>query len=167
VKFLAARKPAFVYPIPPAPRTAVLIPGFRSRGKVRLFADGWSAKAARFKPQAIAGTLAQFEAIAATDISVSHAIIVIGRCDDARLTEADREKLWTRFRVPVFEQIVGEDRKLLAAECEAHFGLHVVGKMPPDVVGKLDTSPCGCLRTTPRIISEEPREHAAARAAGL
>ena len=29
------------------------------------------------------------------------------------------------FRVPVFEQVIGKSGKLLAAECEAHDGLHV------------------------------------------
>jgi len=119
------RRPSFAYPIPPAPRTAVLVPRFRSGGGVRVFAGGWSEEVAKFAPQAIAATLAQFEAIAATGISLTHAIIILGRWEDERVSEADREALWNRFRVPVFEQIVGRNGTLLAGECEAHYGLHI------------------------------------------
>lgn len=134
---------------------------------MRVFPQGWCAEAARFAPQAIAGSLTQFEAIASTEMTVSHAIVVIGRIEDARVTEQDREKLWARFRVPVFEQIVGEDGALLAAECEAHCGLHLMGPgigLSPDNTGTIDTSPCGCGKTSPRFV---PVEHAGARAAGL
>jgi hypothetical protein len=155
---------SFLYPIPPAPRTAVLIPGFRSRGAVRVFADGWSAEVAGFEPQAIAGTLAQMEAIAATEIPVSHALIIVGHWGDERVMAADRQKLWTRFGVPVFEQMVGEDGRLLASECEAHEGLHVRSRVGRAEIarlrtaGEIDDSPCACGRTTPRLISREERE---------
>jgi hypothetical protein len=160
------RKAAFVYPIPPAPRTAVLIPGYRSQGRVRVFSkgtlsDGWLAELASFAPQAIAGTLKQLEAVAATAITLSHAIVVIRKWEDARVTEADRERLWMRFRVPVFEQIVAGDGALLAAECEAHSGLHIeASALRPDTVRpqreeEIDRSPCLCGRTAPRLICAE------------
>lgn len=138
-----------------------------------MFPQGWCAEVSRFAPQAIAGTLAQLETIASTDIAVSHAIIVVGGWEDRRVTEADRERLWARYRVPLFEQIVGEHGALLAAECEAHWGLHLVGTQPSEVAATagtidasqiIDASPCGCGKTSPRILT---REHAGARAAGL
>jgi hypothetical protein len=153
---LPRRKTPFVYPIPPAPRTAVLIPGFRSHGSVRAFAEGWCEEAAKFAPQALAGTLEQLDAFVATASLPSHAIVVLGRWEDARVSEADRERLWKRFRVPVFEQIVGRHGVLLAAECEAHHGLHIESK----IIGarwrethRIDESKCACGRTTARIIS--------------
>lgn len=152
---------AFLYPIPPAPRTAVLIPGFRAGGAVRVFAGGWSGEVAEFAPQAIAGTLKQMEAIAATKISVSHALVIISLFEDVRLTGVDRENLWTRFGVPVFEQVIGEDGKLLAAECEAHCGLHLRARIGPSVwerlrgSGGIDESPCACGRTTPRLMETQ------------
>jgi len=157
------RKAAFRYPIPPAPRTAVLVPGFRPGAGVRVFAEGWSEAAAKFAPQAIAATLAQLEAIAATGISVSHAIVVLGKWEDARLSETDREMLWTRFRVPVFEQIVDGNGTLLAAECEAHCGLHIATEtMSPETprarrgeTDRIDESACACGRKTARLISRE------------
>jgi hypothetical protein len=178
------RKAALVYPIPPAPRTAVLIPGYRSHGRVRAFSKGTVstgafpkeklAELARFAPQAIAGTLEQLDAVAETGITLSHAIVVMGTWEDARVTEADRERLWMRFRVPVFEQIISGDGVLLAAECEAHNGLHIETEgLRPDTLRSdqldrsdgwqgmalphngIDRSPCVCGRKEPRLISAE------------
>jgi hypothetical protein len=135
----------------------VLIPGyrstgFRSQGRVRVFEEGWCAKAAKFAPQAIAATLAQLEAIADSGISLTHAVIVVGRWEDARVTEADRERLWARFLVPVFEQ-VAENGVLLAAECEAHCGLHIESGVVPEGAGEIDEKRCACGRTTARFIA--------------
>ncbi len=128
-----------------------------------MFAEGWCEEAAKFAPQALAGTLPQLEAIAASGgslDSLSHAVVVLGMWEDARVSEADREMLWRRFRVPVFEQIVGRHGALLAAECEAHHGLHIES----EIIGprwrethRIDESKCACGRTTARIISlDEP-----------
>jgi hypothetical protein len=172
------RKAAFVYPIPPAPRTAVLIPGYRSHGRVQVFCTKVPSQGAlaqesladvlKFAPQAIAGTLEQLEAVAATAITLSHAIVVMGKWEDARVTEADRERLWMRFRVPVFEQIIAVDGALLAAECEAHNGLHIEAEaLRPDTLrpdywqgtalprNEIDRSPCVCGRTAPRLVLAE------------
>jgi hypothetical protein len=126
-----------------------------------VFAEGWCEEAANFAPQAIAATLEQLKAIAASEgspDSLSHAIVVLGRWEDARVSEADRERLWKRFRVPVFEQIVGRNGALLASECEAHRGLHIES----EILGarcrenhRIDASRCACGRTTARICLDE------------
>ena len=146
----------FVYPISPVPRTAVLVPWFRSSrrlaGPVRLFPDGWKPEAAAFAPAAVAGTVEQIRALAQVRISsLTHALIVLARPGGARLTENDRERLWQDFRLPVFEQIIGSSGDLLAAECEAHDGLHVESPDLPLGQETVDTSPCPCGRRTPRI----------------
>ena len=41
------------------------------------------------------------------------------------LGEAERERLWRRFAVPIFEQLVDEQGRVFATECEAHEGVHV------------------------------------------
>jgi hypothetical protein len=73
--------------------------------------------------------------------------------------------LWQAFRVPVFEQIIGRAGELLAAECDAHDGLHVLSPKL-DVEGKrIDVSPCACGRKTSRLMPAEVAElvrHAAA-----
>jgi hypothetical protein len=154
------RKAALVYPVPPAPATAVLQPWFRPRALVRVFPQGWDAAAAAFAPAAIAGTWPQLEALLPEKIpSVTHALIVLARPGDPRLTSEQRDKLWRAFRVPLFEQIIGDRGVLLAAECEAHDGLHV--EMPafsPDL--PRETAPCGCGRKTPRLKPVERPEPA-------
>jgi hypothetical protein len=147
---------SFVYPISPAPRTAVLAPWFRAArltaGTVRVFQDGWNQEAAGFAPAAVAGTLEQICALAQIQIpSLTHALIVLARPSGRRLTENDRERLWQDFRLPVFEQIIGPSGELLAAECEAHDGLHVESSDLPLGPETLDTAPCPCGRKTPRV----------------
>lgn len=138
----------------PARRTAVLVPGFRSRGAIRVFCDGWTERAQRFSPEAIAATLSQLDDLARTKIcAVTHAVIVMERLGEARLSEIDRERLWSAFHVPIFEQIIGDDGRLLAAECEAHDGLHIESPdLPKELAGEIESSPCGCGRTTPRVV---------------
>lgn len=146
----------FIYPIAPVPRTAVLVPWF---GKdrfgsrpVRTFAGGWGGEAAAFQPAAIAGTYEQFSVLDRESVpSLTHALIVLNRPGDQRLTEEDRDRLWRSFRVPVFEQVIGKSGELLAAECEAHDGLHVESSRLPINHEYVDASPCPCGRKTPRI----------------
>jgi hypothetical protein len=123
---LSRRKAAFVYPIPPAPTTAVLAPWFSSHGAVRVFRRGWDAEAEAYRPAAIAATWPLLEQLLARQIeSLTHALIVLARPEDSLLTLEQRRQLWLAFRVPVFEQIIGAHGALLAAECEAHAGLHI------------------------------------------
>lgn len=155
------KKPALVYPIPPAPPTAILLAGFRSAGNIRVFENGWNEEASNFAPAAIAATPAQLDALSATGIpSLRNAIIALVRPGSPNLTEDDREHLWRAFRVPVFEQRIDDSCTVLAAECEAHDGLHIEapGLAPRD--GEiLETAPCGCGKTTPRLITPQRAEN--------
>jgi hypothetical protein len=155
------KKPVLVYPIPPAPPTAILIDGFRSSGNIRVFEKGWSPEAANFHPAAIAAVPAQLDALRGTPIpSLRNALIALVRPNEPRLTEDDRERLWRAFRVPVFEQRIDASGRLLAAECEAHDGLHIespgVSLQPGEV---METAPCGCGRSTPRLVATERVEN--------
>ena len=65
------------------------------------------------------------------------------------LSLSDRNLLWRVFELPVFEHIVSNSGELLAAECDAHDGLHVVsGTIAPT----LDAGPCGCGWRGPRLV---------------
>jgi len=46
--------------------------------------------------------------------------------DEGLLSPIERDGLWQRHGVPMFEHLVGLDGELLAWECETHKGLHVV-----------------------------------------
>jgi len=147
------RRQPFISPLDPTPRTAVLVPWFRS-----------SRAAQPISAQAIAGTLEQLLALAGT-AAPTHAVIVVGRAHNPRLGESDRDRLWQAFRVPVFEQIIGRTGELLAAECDAHDGLHILSSKLDVERERIDASPCACGRKTPRLAPCEVAElvrHAAA-----
>jgi hypothetical protein len=151
--------PAFYYPIETIPRTAVLVPCFRSGGSIRVFRGGWGDEVRRFAPEAVAATSAQLEALTRTGIpSLRHAVIVLTHQGDGWLTEAGRERFWSAFRVPIFEQIIGHRGELLATDCEAHGGLHIESSKLPIDKKDLDASLCACGRKTPRLVSSQQTE---------
>jgi hypothetical protein len=80
------------------------------------------------------------------------------------LTAADREQLWRAFRVPLFEQIIGPNGERLAAECEAHDGLHIEDPERDWTGFAVDKGLCACGLRTPRISSPVPTERARAAA---
>jgi hypothetical protein len=130
---------------------------------VRVFTRGWTKQAAAFRPGAVAATPAQLDELAISGIeSQSHAVIALTRPGEPRLSEARRERFWSAFRVPVFEQIIGQRGRLVAAECEAHDGLHLqpAARPPDNAPGqmKIDASPCPCGRKTPRLVPADSRE---------
>ena len=152
IRSLTFRQPALAYPVLPAPPTAVLVPWFKSRGVVRVFERGWDATAADYRPAAIAATWPQVETLLLQKVgSLTHAVVVLTRSVDGLLTVEQREQIWRAFRVPVFEQIIGENGILLAAECEAHAGLHIESPKLELLGRATETEACGCGRSTPRI----------------
>jgi hypothetical protein len=155
------RRPRFVYPIPPAPRTAVLSSAFRSHGAIRVFNDVRGIR--EFDPQAIAGTLAEIESLAGV-VNLTHAVIVFRDETDPRLTAQEHDWLWRAFQVPVFEQIIARDGTLYAGECDAHDGLHIESAHFDTGGQTVDATPCACGRSTARLVSPVAREvqHAAA-----
>jgi len=145
-----------VYPVHPAPRTAILVPWFYeivlANRPLRIFPEGWNWDAATFAPAAVAGTFEQLRELARSGVpSLTHSVIVLWRAGQARMSEADRDILWAAFRVPVFEQVIGKSGKRLAAECEAHDGLHVESPSLTLENESVDDTPCPCGRKTPRI----------------
>ena len=52
-------------------------------------------------------------------------VAVWTRPNDAPLFESTRDLLWEAFQLPVFEELIGFEGELLAAECDAHEALHI------------------------------------------
>jgi hypothetical protein len=124
---------------------------FESR-PLRVFRDGWNQDATAFAPAAVAGTFEQLRELAHSGIpSLTHSMIVLWRAGEARLSEDDRDTLWAAFHVPVFEQVIGKSGKRLAAECEAHDGLHIESPALPLENECVEDAPCPCGRKTLRI----------------
>jgi hypothetical protein len=170
--FRLTRKSVFRYPLDPAPRTAVLAACFRqarfpAKCPIRVFPHGWSEEVAAFAPAAVAANREQLLGLSALERppAFTHAVIVLESPGDAPLSIGEREQLWRAFRVPVFEQIIGPHGQLLAADCEAHDGLHVETPGPAWAGYRLELSVCGCGRKTPRLVSALPAERARSVAA--
>jgi hypothetical protein len=105
-----------------------------------------------FKPASIAASKEHLAGLLGKRIpSLTHALVVVLRQGEKRITQAERERYWRAFGVPLFEEVVDSSGKLLARECEAHDGLHV--EFPGFVLADhdLETTKCGCGRTTPRL----------------
>ena len=151
----------FMHPLAPAPKTIVLAPGFESTREIRVFPEGWNDEAARLGPCSVAASLNALLALAQSGTTLRHAAIVLTRGPDSALSDLDRDRLWSAFGVPVFEQCLGPDNELLAAECEAHDGLHVMGTASR---AGAETGVCGCGSSVPRTMTSgrnlEMGEHA-------
>jgi hypothetical protein len=138
----------FVHPMDPMPRTAILAPGFQETKLVRVFPLGWNEEAARFAPTSIAGPMEQLRRLTKLGLQLKHAVIVFTYDGRSRLSDDDRDLFWNAFGVPVFEQHLGPGNELLAMECDAHAGVHLVGNF-----GKLraDRNSCACGNPAPRL----------------
>jgi hypothetical protein len=119
-------KPAasFVHPLDPAPRTAILVSGFKATRSIRVFPHGWSDAAARFVPESVAGTFEQLLLLAGTKVVLSHALICLAWDQNDLLSSGERDLLWNLFGIPLFEQYLDSRNRRIAYECEAHSGLH-------------------------------------------
>jgi len=54
------------------------------------------------------------------------AVLIRIGLEEGLLSPIERDGLWLRYGLPMFEHMIGLDGELLAWECEAHSGLHVV-----------------------------------------
>jgi hypothetical protein len=138
----------FIHPMDPTPRTAILAPGFQETKLVRVFPAGWNEEAARFNPSSIAGPAERLRPLSKLGLKLRHAVIAFTYDGQAGFSDDDRDLFWDSFGVPVFEQHLGPGNELLAMECEAHAGLHVMGDFGNL---RLDRNSCVCGNPAPRL----------------
>ena len=120
------------------PKTAVLHKWLKTKKPNRRFDPSdpdLTAKLAAFAPASVA---APYDSILALfrKIQPTHSVVIF--LPDAPLSAEQRDRLWELFGVPVFEQLRTPDGELMASECEAHDGLHLIGANIPS------GSTCGC-----------------------
>jgi hypothetical protein len=123
----------FRSPLEHTPKTAILMSGFQSASGIKVMAQNWNQGLKRFGASALAapvGVLRSLaEAVEAGDQpapSLRHFVVSFTGGEQGELVEDDRERFWRVFQVPVFEQRLGFDGRVIAYECEAHQGLHIV-----------------------------------------
>lgn len=176
-------------PVYPVPRTAVFLAGFdenayEESASVRVLRRDQLDHLGRFGPESIAAPsnmlLRLARRVERRDVFVPrlhHCLIAFSHFGDEPLDGAGRDFLWRVFRVPLFEQLLGTDGAVVAAECDAHEGLHlqsdqaIVEQEPsgeflltsltdlrfPAIrvatgwTGSIDRSLCGCGQPHPRL----------------
>ncbi len=113
-------------------RTAILSPNFTPGIHCRTFPNPWVPALSRFEPEVVAGPVDTLRAFAgaiqrgATWIPpLRYAVIAFTGILGGPLSTEDRDLFWRAFGVPVYEQFFGFGDDMLAAECEAHAGLHL------------------------------------------
>lgn len=121
----------FRSPLEHTPRTAILMQGFEQNSKVRIFAD-CGKRVKRFGATALAAPVSKLRELAAAIENgrgeirqLRHFVVSFTGTDHGEIGEEDRERFWRVFQVPVFEQRLGFDGRVIAYECEAHHGLHI------------------------------------------
>ena len=167
----------------PPPRTVAVKPWFRLLPPVEILLEP-----AQFTGQdcevlaAPVGTLMSLASRRPLPPSPGYGVIAFTGISQQPLIPGLRDRLWTAWRTPVFEQFRGFQGELLASECEAFSGLH----FDPDVAvweersrdngellvtslanlrhpawrlatgyrGRVDHSSCDCGSVLPRIIWE-------------
>ena len=124
---------SFRSPLDHTPKTAILMPGFEQTSGVKVLAQNWSRNLKRFGTTALAAPLTVLRDLACRVESgqqelqgLKHFVIPFTGSEYGELAEADRERFWRVFQVPLFEQRLGFDGRVVAYECEAHGGLHIL-----------------------------------------
>jgi hypothetical protein len=143
-------RPKFVHPISGALRAAVLVPLFREGRRVVYSKEQDRERLARWNPQVIAGYFTQLINLEAQP---THALVVLTHPGQS-LSATDRDQLWNRFRVPVFQQIVDERGRLIAYECEAHDALHVASAMAHEL-GTIRDGMCPCGKAAMLLVPDD------------
>ena len=166
-------------------RIAVLQTGFRETEAIQVFAGPRMADLQNFNPETLAGPAAKLRMLAEVVLkgrfvlpAIQYAVLPFTGLKHGCLRDEDRDLLWRAFKVPVFEQFRGFSNELLAWECEAHQGLHIVAdnvifepapggdllatclnsgeytliKLATEMSGRVDSTVCGCNLATPRLV---------------
>lgn len=160
----------YVSPLQPVPKTAVLICGFREAKRVRVFPEGWGTPAIRFRPEVLAAGWEDLLTLArewkSDWTAPTRGFVIFSSLAKPSPPVHLRDLLWDRFGLPVFEQVLGANRELLASECEAHEGLHLhqPGIHHPGYALRKEI--CACGGQTPRLCRIEEPEQALAMASG-
>lgn len=139
-------RPPLDYPLSPSPRVAV-IGADLGAGPEYSSLPQWTVKQLESaRPQALAGPMRDIEEVASLRElgilrlkSLSYPLVIFTSEEDQRLSDADHDRIWRWFRLPVFEQIRAADGRLLAWECESRDGFHLASGAPASIQAL-----CGC-----------------------
>src|SRR6266542_1700196 len=88
--------------------------------------------------RAIAGTVPVLRSLAeavesgvAARPALEMAVVAFTGTCHGELSALERDLFWRVFQVPVFEQLLAPDGRVIAMECDAHDGLHLLDPEAP------------------------------------
>jgi len=141
--------------------------GSRSRLRHPLYPDLRLTPAARASGTcaALAGSCEELFRAAARGVRVERALMVLHYASGSLLDEADRERLWQMFQVPVLAIWLDAEGRVRGYECEAQRGLHIDSAQGL-AIGRLESTPCECGRPGDRLILDTPGAKPAGEEAG-
>ncbi len=155
----------YVSPLQPEPKTAILIPGFRESKRVRVFPGGWDEETAHYRPAVVGAPVEDLIRLARSWDErwerPRRALVAFSFEHGESPSETDKDELWDRFGVPLFEQCLNFRRELIAAECEAHEGLHLAPQFAGLEGWRLARVRCACGNPAPKVLREVRRAMAA------
>jgi hypothetical protein len=184
----------FRSPLEHTPKTAILMAGFQPSSGVKVMAQNWSRGLRQFGASALAAPVSVLRSLADTIEAgrqdappLRHFVVSFTGGEQGELAEDDRERFWRVFRVPVFEQRLGFDGRVIAYECEAHNGLHILPeraafeqtarsellltsltdlrfptlRVGTRLAGSIHSECCDCGNTAARLVGAQPLAAAA------
>ncbi len=130
---MLSRREVLRFPLPVPSRLAVVGAEFHLASHMRAFEADDIRGLVRYAPDAMALPLDAALSFADRKLrglfelpSLKLAIVVFSSVTlHGALEMHHRDLLWKAFGLPVFEQLCGEDGRVIARECEVHDGLHV------------------------------------------
>jgi hypothetical protein len=131
----------------PTPRTAILNSHLRDTSELAGFQPGDRLGLACWNPAVVAGSLRD---LLAMEFSPPYAVIAFTR-PGSPLAHRDRDRLWRRFEVPIFEQMIDSAGRVVAWECEGHEGLHLLCPAAKAPAGEIRDGLCACGKRVRRL----------------
>ena len=155
----------YISPVQPEPKTAILIPGFKETKRMRVFPGGWDSETARYRAAVLCAPSDDLVRLARNWDErwerPKRALVAFSFEYGEGPSEAEKDELWDRFGVPLFEQCLNFRRELMASECEAHEGLHLTPRCTGMEGWRLAHGRCACGNPAPRMMREIRRAMAA------
>ena len=111
------------------------------------------AAAATRNATSLYGAVEELTTAAASGIRVERAVFPLLRAPNPFLSARDRDLLWEMFQVPVYALLVDRRGAVVAYECEAEAGYHLLDRYRDGVIlGQVESKLCECGRPGPRLM---------------
>ena len=155
----------FRYPLQPCPKVAVVCDTLRVPSGCRHISEHEQVDLRSVNAETIAAPAGWILRSGANGWTPTYPMIVFTGTYHGFLDNAARDEMWQRFGVPVFEQLLDDQGRVVASECEAHAGLHLdplfrrsfhqgelmLNGQPTGIATREMDGLCGCGATETRI----------------